>query len=337
MGLVWMVISLRMVELVVKNGISVWFFLQSSIFLIPSLLYTTTSFTFPLAILIAYARLNRDNELVILKTSGLSNRQLAKPVIILALFATLMQYSISLYFLPKSYKSFREFKMSFNNNYISLLLQEGVFNTQIKGLSVYIKNKKDNEFFGVLVHDQRKIGEKVTFIAQKASVSQGSNGINIELYNGSRQAIDDKNRLSVLYFDNYKLALNLSPHQFYNISTDPNELTINKLFSYPKDHPDESDSIKRTFIIRGHQRLSWPLFALALGVFVAAFYLRYIALKKARVKYITILSIIFIGSLVLNDAISNFAITMPKLIIMVYLIPVVLLLYGVMLLRDKYN
>ena len=55
--------------------------------------------------LFVYYKLTMDSEIVVLRAAGLSPLQLAGPALRLGLLATLVVYSISLYFLPASYRA----------------------------------------------------------------------------------------------------------------------------------------------------------------------------------------------------------------------------------------
>ena len=106
------------------------------------------------ATLITANNLYQSRELTIMKASGMSKLQMAKPLIIIGLIASLFHLLISSYLMPNSYKKFRDIQFDLRDSLINTLFEEGVFNTQSSGITVYIREKiSDTHFKGVLIYD----------------------------------------------------------------------------------------------------------------------------------------------------------------------------------------
>lgn len=209
------------------------------------------------------------NEIVVLKGSGLNNIQISSPVIFLGTILTLITLIISCYVMPYSNKQLRLTKMNFENNYSNLSFNSKVFES-IKGLTIYVNDKKYNNLYGVLISDQRKDGSDVTITAEKAELDAKESNLLLLLKNGTIQKYDNKEMKSqIINFDNY--VFNLSE----NNSVQKNELKWKRKERYFHElfidnsqnlDRDEINSYKAEF----HQRIIYPLMSVVLALISSA-------------------------------------------------------------------
>lgn len=257
-GIVWLTQSLRFIDLIVNRGLSVTSFLYLSSLLVPFLLSIVLPVSLFCAVTFVYYKFIMDSELVVLKSVGLSRFALAKPALIVALFVVIFSYILSLYVIPTSYREFRELQLFIRDNYASMLLQEGVFNTPVKGLTVYIESREKNGMLkGLLVHDSRNADIPVTMMAEQGRLVQTPGGPRFDMLNGNRQSINQQNgQLSLLHFDRYILDIGNVTKVREGRRRDPRERYLHELF-YPSEADAREENKLRT---EGHQRLTWPLY-----------------------------------------------------------------------------
>ena len=143
-AMVWLTQSLRLIDLITSKGIDLFSFLKITTMLITPLSYIIIPIALLIAVISLISKFSHDRELVVLRNAGLSNYQIAKPIIIYAAIITIFNYAVSLYLMPKSYREFKDMQEMFKNKYLYLFLEEGVFNTQINNLTVYIDQKEDD-------------------------------------------------------------------------------------------------------------------------------------------------------------------------------------------------
>lgn len=263
-AVVWLTQSLRFVDLIVNKGLSVQAFLKLTLLLLPSFLGVIAPLALFCAVLYAYNRLNRDSELVTLNASGLGPWQLAAPALILASVVTALVYSMTLYFMPTAYRSFKDQQFIIRSDYSGILLQEGVFTTLMPGVTVYVRARESNgELLGILVHDDRGAQGPVTMMAERGQLVKTNAGPRFVLSNGNRQEIDkEAGQLSLLYFDHYTMdlgALTADPSTRWR---EAEERYLGELFNPSESLDDQRNRNK--FLAEAHQRLIAPLFALAL-------------------------------------------------------------------------
>jgi len=222
-------------------------------------------------VLFVYNKLLNDSELVVMRASGMSQLQLGRPALIFALGLTVVVYAISLYVMPLSYRAFKDLQYTIRNNYSSVLLQEGVFNTLSDELTVYVRARtSEGDLRGILVHDSRQSKQPVTLIANRGALVKTDAGPRVVLVDGSRQVVDpDSGKLSMLYFDRYTVDIQQLQESIADRWRQPEERYLPNLLS-PKDtRPDRR--YRQELIAEGHRRLIFPAYTLSfVGVGLAA-------------------------------------------------------------------
>ena len=259
---VWLTQSLRFVDGVMNKGLPISTFLYLIVFILPDLINVVLPASFLGALIYTYNRLIADHELQVMRSTGMSHWQLAKPAIMLALILTTILYSLNLYFIPRSFSQLREMKMEIRNTISAAMLQEGEFHT-FKGLTVYIRSRSNpKEMKGVLIYNNRDPEQPFLVTAEAGSLFETENGISLILLNGARQDIDKKTgNPSMLYFDQYTVELGSSKDASADRIRKPHEYYLHDLLNPTNEiaHPSQH----ARFRAHGHMRIISPLHALA--------------------------------------------------------------------------
>jgi lipopolysaccharide export system permease protein len=269
-AVIWLTQAMRFIRFILNKGLSIDVFFYITSLLLPSFILITLPVSLFFATLFTLNKLTNDRELIVLRSSGMSHWQAAKPVIYLALLCVAICYSISLYLLPLSIQEFRRVQSAARENFSAALLLEGTFNSVSQNLTIYVRSREGNEIFGILVQDNRKPDTPTTIMAKRGAVEAGPDGPRVILFEGNRQELDRKTgNLSMLYFKQYSVEVNLLGEEPRGWR-EPGERFIGELL-YPDDSPN--DRFYRTKLIaEGHSRLVAPLLALTLP-FIALFIL----------------------------------------------------------------
>lgn len=266
-SIVWLTQALRFIDFMVNQGVSITIFLTLTVLLIPSLLLMILPPALFCAILFVYNRLTVDSELVVMQAAGLSRWRLALPALQVAALVTAFAYLTALYLQPVSYRQFREMQSYLRNNYVSILLQEGVFSNPVDGLTVFIRERdRNNILHGILVHDGRNPKSSVTMMAEEGKLVETPQGPRFLMVRGNRQEVRD-GKLSFLNFDHYTLDISLYDKAVTARQPDPQELFLAQLFIYD-EAVSPADNLKR--LAEGHQRLLWPAYSGALTLVALA-------------------------------------------------------------------
>ena len=309
-SIVWLTQALRFIDFIVNRGISFTSFLELTLLLIPSLMLFILPFALLFAVLFVYYRLMMDSELLVLSGAGLSRFQIAKPAINIAIMVSLIAYSISLYILPVSYHAFKEMQEFMRDNYASLLLQEDVFNNPVEGLTVYIRDRdKEGILYGIIVHDSRDPKEPaVTMMAEKGQLIQSAQGPTF-----------------ILDFAKYTLDISFYTNSAGKRTKQPEEMFLDELL-----YPDTADELEKARLIaEGHNRISYPLFPLALTLFALAVLLSGEFNRRGQWQRITF--IVVCSGVVLSVAIGilHLAVKNEWLISLLYINIVMIILFSI--------
>ncbi len=260
-ALIWLIQSLRFVELVVNHGLSLWVFLRLTSLLIPSFVAVVLPITTFVVVLFIYQRLVGDRELTVMRSMGLSPFTLARPALAIAALTVGAGYWLNLLVVPGTLRSFDEFQWEIRNRLAAFLLQDGVFSAISDDLTVYVRQRDaDGTLRGVLVDDARDKTAHATILAETGRLVDAPDGLHVLLYRGSRQQIDQRTkRLNILTFHEDDLDLNEpsrnQARSQLNMSEEPVETLLHP--------PDELTIVDhRRWIAEAHKRLSTPIAAL---------------------------------------------------------------------------
>lgn len=329
---IWLTQSLRFVDLIVNRGLDMLAFIYLTTMMLPSLLGFLLPVALAISTLYTYHKLLADSELVVLKSAGLSRWQLAKPAVVFSAAIVLLGYLISLYLLPVSYRQYKDMQDFARDNYATLLLQEGVFNNPVNGLTVFIRERNsDGTLRGILVHDNRDPSAPVTMMAEEGQLIKTPQGPSFILKDGNRQEIDHENeQLSFLAFDDYVLDISLFTTQQNKRERDEKERFLGELF-----HPEAGTTAVRRaeFRAEAHQRLTWPLQNLVLTLFVLAVLLGGQFNRRGNWKRYTVM-LVSVGLLLAGAvAVSNIVVKYPPMLVLMYALPIgvcIISFYGIL-------
>jgi lipopolysaccharide export system permease protein len=266
-SIVWLTQALRFIDFIVNQGVSITVFLHLTLLLVPSLLLMILPPALFCSVLFVYNKLNMESELVVMQAMGLSRWRLALPALQVAVVLTALTYTIALYVQPSSYSRFKDMQSFLRNNYVSILLQEGVFSNPVDGLTVFIRERdKNGGLHGILVHDNREQDVSVTMMAEEGRLVQTQQGPRFLLSSGNRQEISD-GKLSLLNFQSYTLDISFYTDVMKERRIDMQELFLSDLFSDDATLTPQERNKRRA---EGHQRLIWPAYPFALTLLALA-------------------------------------------------------------------
>jgi len=258
---VWLLQSLRLIDLIVNRGLSISLFLYLALLILPRFVDVVLPIAVFTSVLFVYCKLIAESELVVMRASGMSQWALAKPALLVGLAGTVALYALSLYFLPTANRAFKDLQFEIRNKFASVLIQEGVFNTLSDNLMIYVKGRDSNgDLTSLLIQDSNDQDKPVTIFAERGAVVDTPDGPRIVLDNGTRQQYErDTGKLSSLTFDKYTLDLSSINNDTGIRDRQPDELYVNELLRHKNGVRDPS------LIVELNMRLAGPLAALTMA------------------------------------------------------------------------
>jgi len=250
---------LRLSRLLSVVGASVLDMLKIILYLQPPMLILTLPMSLLMSTLLTYGRLNTDNEITILRASGMTFRGIAAPVFILGISCFLTGMLVSFYLGPLSMIKLRETISNVITTRAPAAIEEGVFTTLFKDIVLFVKEKPAaDKMRDIFIYDERNKKEPKVVTAREGRIS-AVDGADIAFYlkNGYMQIAKDISSTE-FFFEGYHLSLNLNTEQ---PSRKNSELTP---FALWREARNLTQQQAVPFFLELHRRLSLPSVCLIL-------------------------------------------------------------------------
>lgn len=253
---------LRLSRFLSGVGTSITGMTKVFLYLQPQLFLLTIPMALLLSTLLTYGRLNVDNELVILKMSGMRFRGIMLPVAVLGFICFFLNLAVSFYIGPKSSLKLRDEIVNIIRLRTPLAIQEGQFNTSFNDMVIYVTDKpSDNMVRGIFVYDSRNKREPKVLMAKEGTISvKDENDINLFLKDGYiNMASGDST--TELFFRKYNIVMRLASDtpSRKNAELTPNEI-VQKI---GRTNPKYTTHL----YLELHRRFSLPLLCIILIFF----------------------------------------------------------------------
>ncbi len=271
-GLIWFSRAIGFIKFVTENGVKLNDFLNLFLLILPWILLFIIPISLLSSILITFNQLITNNELTILKNSGLQKLQISRPTFKIAIISTLICYVISFYIMPYATREMNKMKNIISANYSTISFTPKTFEN-LSDLTVYIKNRdQDNNLYGILIYDKRPEEYSLSITAAKGYISTEENSALLYLEKGTIQKFHHKEiRSEILNFDNYTFNLSDNSNERKSKKIKPKELNFFQLLAIDEKNTQFDQSEIKTEI---HKRLTYPLLSINLAIISLAFILR---------------------------------------------------------------
>ena len=328
-SMIWLILSLRQIDLVIKNGASLFDFLYISILPGPLWLMMIIPMSSLIAVIFSLNRFTTDKEIFIFQFSGANIYFLLKPILLICFFNLIFLSIINIYIIPKAYSLFKSKQFELRNNISHIFLREGVFNDLEDGLTILI-DRRVSKFGieGVFIYDTREKNKEIDIFAKQGKIILTSSGPIFRLIEGNRREVSlDGKILNELIFKNYTINIarkNLDPKYRW---LDANEKTILNLLN-------ESDLNSKA---EAHFRLAYPFLSLTLPIIVFVFFFCFPKSYNNQIYLITTSLLLSLFIQLLLISMRRVLINNPSLWFCFYLIPIMPLIFSFLLITFKNN
>ncbi|PKN68240.1 MAG: LPS export ABC transporter permease LptF [Deltaproteobacteria bacterium HGW-Deltaproteobacteria-10] len=263
---------MQIMDLVINKGVSAFSIAKIIVFLLPSFMLFTIPIALLIAILIAMGRLSADNEITAIKTSGISLMQIFYPVAIASLITFVLAVFISYFLVPQSNFATKRLLFNIAQQNASIGIKEKVFNSDFKDFLIYAEKIPVNQNYmeGVIISDNRMIGEQNTILAKRAILVSDSESmtVKLKLEDGSIHTVSsDLKNYRKIDFTSYEINLDLSTAlaNLDESSKTSTEMTVSELLE-KMNKPGLDPAAIRELAIEVHKKFSIPLSCLFFGL-----------------------------------------------------------------------
>lgn len=258
-------LSERQLDLIVENRQSVGVYLWVSVLATPQII----SLLMPLGLFAATtAALNvshRENEIVVAQASGMSNWQVASPVMRLAALAAILHLGLNLWVQPAASRELRETVTHASTDLAASLIREGMFMNHGDGLTTFAREVSGGEMHDLLISDTRNPKEAITYIAKTAYLVESEGAPVLVMKDGHMQQVRENGALEMLAFTQSPFDLAPFINDQKAVVLEESDRFLPELF-FP-DMTNYYDSANVNLLqAEGHARVSAPLLNFAMAM-----------------------------------------------------------------------
>ena len=259
----WLTQSLRLFELAINGGAGMGTFLTLIGLTLPRFLIVILPVACAVAILFVYNRLVADSELVVMRAVGISQMRLALPGLLIGLGAVGLLYLLHFYLEPFTRYRLRQEQDRLQAAFTSVLIREGVFNNINDKLTVYVRERgRNGDLRGLVIYDNRDDIKPVTILAERGVLTEGPQGPQVIVYNGSRQEPTQMvGHMQQLFFERYVVDLSVFRRSMDERAPDPDEMNFQQLLAARNQSQGAG---KNRFMAEIHSRMTQPLYGLVI-------------------------------------------------------------------------
>lgn len=199
----------RLIDLFVRKGLPIEIVGQILIYTLPLILSYTAPMAILVSIIMSFGRAAQDNEILALKTSGLSFGSIMRvPLAITLVFMTFLVF-FNNYLLPESNHRARNLMIDVTRKRPAVRLPEGIFTNEFPGYTIYIgeKNERHSTIRDITIYDARD-GILITAPRGELKSFEEEDIISFTLYDGELHQLVDSAKYQKTQFD--KQILNMS-------------------------------------------------------------------------------------------------------------------------------
>jgi len=266
--------SQKLMEMVIDKGVPVGQILRLLANLLPAFLVLTIPVALLIGVLLAFGRLSAESELVAMKASGIHLSLLMRPVLALALLASLLTAVLTLYIEPAANAAFRRQAFAIASSIATIGIQPMTFNDEFSGLVLYAADvdDKNGQMSNIFIADERPGTLPATIFASTGGVQidQDDQSLNLRLKDGAIHRLDGNNEAyQIIQFDTYGLRVNLNhgDDKGQVLNRKESELSLPDLLSARQSPQDSKEArvlaagLQRRFVMA-----STPLIFILIGV-----------------------------------------------------------------------
>ena len=211
-AVIWTIQAVNFLDLVTDDGHAFLVYFFYSLLTLSKIITKLFPFSFLIASILTILKFEKDNELIILWTSGLNKIHIVNLMMRISLIMMLLQLTLTTVMNPQVLNFSRSLLKNSQLQFVGSLLKEKQFNDTVEGLTIFVDKKLDDgSFENIFIRDE---GNLVTNISDGASTIYaksgfiGKNKSNLVLIDGNMQRAGNNKEITIVKFK--KTVLNLS-------------------------------------------------------------------------------------------------------------------------------
>ncbi len=237
-------------------------FIRLYAYFTPQLLLFTLPMSSMMGVILGTTHINNENELMVLKASGISLYRMLPPVIIVALCTALLTGLFSIYLIPAGNRAKVELAFQLAKQKIERSIHEKRFSESLGDIVLYTDriDQKTNTWNGVYISDMRDSQHPVTIISESGIISADSNRgtFSISLQKGIlNRATSDADQ--TINFEQYDIVLPLETPSTNPLAKAGRSTMLQSELLAEADRLGGNTRTAVSYLNEFHERLALPL------------------------------------------------------------------------------
>jgi lipopolysaccharide export system permease protein len=236
----------RLIDLFVRKGLPALIVGKILIYTIPLIVSYTAPMAVLVAIVVTFGRFSHDNEILALKTSGLTFVSIMKtPVIVIGLFTIGLTF-FNAQLLPEANHRLRNLMLDVSRKRPAIRLPEGVFTDDFPGYTVYVGQKDEgrSKVYDITIYDTRN---NLMMTAPRGDLKdfEEEGILQFVLYDGELHQLIDNNKYQRTHFTKQIINMEISTDVVHQerTSRNQNELDVPGLLQQIEETEEEAHQL----------------------------------------------------------------------------------------------
>ena len=145
--IVWIIQAVNYLDFVIDDGHNFKIYFLFNLYNFPKIIHRILPFVFAISLFFELIKYEKNNELLIFWTNGISKKKFINNIIKFTFVVTLIQILWGSYFAPYSQFKARLFLKTSNMDFLPNLIKQGKFIDTVSGLTIFINQKTDSNTF----------------------------------------------------------------------------------------------------------------------------------------------------------------------------------------------
>ena len=203
--IVWIIQAVNHLDFVISDGHNFKIYFYYNLYNFPKIIHRIIPFVFAISIFFELIKYEKNNELLIFWTNGVTKKKFVLNLVNFAVIAMFLQIVMGSFISPSSQLKARTFLKNSNMDFLPNLIKQGKFIDIVSGLTIFISEKDEvNSFKNIYIQEGdsfslEKKDNQIIF-AKEGYLVDGNEKL-FRLLNGKIISINNDNRLISFEFD----------------------------------------------------------------------------------------------------------------------------------------
>jgi lipopolysaccharide export system permease protein len=213
-SIVWIAQAVNYLDLIIEDGHALSVYFSYSLLVLPKIVTRLIPLCFLIAVVLTILKLEKDNELIVLWTSGLNKIRIVNLIVGISILIMCIQLFLANTISPLTLNLSRSILKNSSLDFFPALIKEKQFNDVIEDVTFFVEKKSSNGTFeNIFIRDHNKIlndsnTKSSSIFAKSGFIQQNETSRYLVLYNGSIQKENESGQINFLKFD--KTVLNIA-------------------------------------------------------------------------------------------------------------------------------